>query len=150
MSDRVLIQLLNEMDGVESSKHVIVVGATNRPASLDLALLRPGRFDHLVYIPLPDYECRREILRLNVIGNKMPTEEEIDTEELGKLTEGYTGAELCMICREAGMNALGRDLMNGKVSKNDFKFALKKILPRITKETLDYYDNFYILNFIFY
>jgi SpoVK/Ycf46/Vps4 family AAA+-type ATPase len=73
----------------------------------------------------------------------MPTEEEIDIEEFAKMTQGYTGAEVCMICREAGMNALSRDLMNGKVSKNDFLAALNKVLPRITKETLAYYDNFY-------
>ena len=74
------------MDGIESSKHVIVVAATNRPDSLDLALLRPGRFDHLVYIPLPDIDGRKEVLKINVLGNKMPTEEDIDLDELAKMT----------------------------------------------------------------
>ena len=72
----------------------------------------------------------------------MPREDDIDIEDLAKRTEGYTGAEIWMICREAGMNALSRDLMNAKVKKEDFDHALKKILPRITKETIEYYDNF--------
>ena len=130
------------MDGVESLKHVIIIAATNRPDSLDLALLRPGRFDHLIYISLPDIECRREILKINIFGNKMPIEDDVVIEELARLTEGYTGAETCMIVREAGMNALSRDLTNSKVEKDDFLHALKKIRPRITKDTIKYYDDF--------
>lgn len=131
------------MDGIESLKHVIVIAATNRPDSLDLALLRPGRFDHLIYISLPDKECRKEIFNLNVIRNNMPAENDFNIDELATLTEGYTGAETCMIIREAGMNALSRDLDHAKVEKEDFLLALKKLRPRINKETMDYYENFY-------
>ena len=143
VSDRVLTQLLIEMDGVDTLKHVIVVAATNRPHSLDLALLRPGRFDHLIYVSLPDLSCRREILKLNIIGNKMPAHTDVSIDELSTLTEGYTGAEVCMIVREAGMNALSRDLMHGSVQNEDFILSLKKIKPRITKDTIKYYENFY-------
>jgi len=142
VSDRVLTQLLTEMDGVDSLKHVIVVAATNRPDSIDMALLRPGRFDHLIYIDLPDKDCRREILNLNIVKNNMPREEDININELATLTEGYTGAETCMIVREAGMNALARDLQNAKVEKDDFLYALKKIKPRIGKDTISYYESF--------
>ena len=138
-----MTQLLIEMDGIESLKHVIVVAATNRPDSLDLALLRPGRFDHLIYVSLPDKECRREIFNINVIKNKMPAEQDVDIDELSRLSEGYTGAETCMIVREAGMNALSRDLEHATVEKEDFLAALKKIRPRITKDTIEYYENFH-------
>jgi AAA family ATPase len=155
VSDRVLTQLLTEMDGVETLKQVIVVAATNRPDSIDIALMRPGRFDEHIHVSLPDFKCRYEILRINIVGNKMPASKEIDIKELANKTEGYTGAEICMICREAGLNALGKRLDQSKLNSNeeiiiepdcikqeDFDVALEKITPRITQDTLDYYKNF--------
>ena len=105
VSDRVLCQLLTEMDGVETLKHVIVIAATNRPDIIDIGLTRPGRFDHLIYIPPPDLHCRKEIFKLNIIGNKMPVIE-VDIDALANKTEGFSGAEICLICREAGLHAL--------------------------------------------
>ncbi|KAK1443987.1 AAA-family ATPase [Babesia gibsoni] len=107
VGSRVLNQLLNEMDGINSLKHVLVVGATNRPDLMDSALLRPGRLDRLVYIPLPDMEARKSIF--NIYLKKLPTDGfdvARESEEFAKITDGYSGAEIAMICREAAMSAL--------------------------------------------
>jgi len=99
------------MDGIEGLKNVVIIAATNRPEIIDKALTRPGRFDHLIYVPPPDLECRREILKINILGNSMPVKEgDLDIEELAKATEGYSGAELTLIVREAGLHALSRDI----------------------------------------
>ena len=99
------------MDGIEGLKNVVIIAATNRPEIIDKALTRPGRFDHLIYVPPPDLECRREILKINILGNNMPIKEgDLDIEELAKATEGYSGAELTLIVREAGLHALSRDI----------------------------------------
>jgi len=99
------------MDGIEGLKNVVIIAATNRPEIIDKALTRPGRFDHLIYVPPPDLECRREILKINILGNNMPVKEgDLDIEELAKATEGYSGAELTLIVREAGLHALSRDI----------------------------------------
>lgn len=121
VSDRVLCQLLTEMDGVETLKHVIVIAATNRPDIIDIGLTRPGRFDHLIYIPPPDLNCRKEIFKLNIIGNKMPVSE-VDIDALANKTEGFSGAEICLICREAGLHALSNIMIffkefNKKINK---------------------------------
>ena len=93
------------MDGIEIN-NVITIAATNRPDIIDIGLTRPGRIDHLIQVPPPDFEARVEILKLNIIGNKMPVSEDICIEELAKKTERYSGAEICLICREAGLKAL--------------------------------------------
>lgn len=104
VSDRALCQLLNEMDGVESRAQVIVVAATNRLDIIDSALLRPGRFDRLIYVPLPKQEAREQIIRINV--SKMQRDENIDYLKLALMSEGMSGAEIALICREAGLKAL--------------------------------------------
>lgn len=112
VGNRVLSQLLNEMDGINSMKQVLVIGATNRPDLIDSALLRPGRFDRLVYIPLPDMEARKRIFMIHL--KRMPTDGfdiEQTSHELANSTDGYSGAEIAMICREGGMAAL-RELVN--------------------------------------
>ncbi len=85
VSDKVLCQLLNEMDGIEGREKVVIMGATNRPDILDKALIRPGRFDRLIYIPPPDCEARKEIFRINIA--KMQVEENINLEELAEMTQ---------------------------------------------------------------
>ncbi len=122
--------------------NVITIAATNRPDILDIGITRPGRIDHLIYVPPPDEEARVEILKLNIIGNKMPVCEEISIEDLAIKTDRYSGAEICLICREAGLNALSRDLNEKEIRKEDFIRALEKVKPRITKETLRYYRDF--------
>jgi SpoVK/Ycf46/Vps4 family AAA+-type ATPase len=96
------------MDGIESRAHVIVVAATNRLDIIDKALLRPGRFDRLIYVPLPDQASRQEIFRINL--SRMPIDREnIDFAKLGHITEGMSGAEITLVCREAGLKALTED-----------------------------------------
>ena len=102
-----LIQLLTEMDGMESVKHVIVIAATNRPDVIDSALMRPGRFDHLILVSTPNSSAREEILRINIHGSKMPLDEDVELLELSTMTGGYSGAEIVMICREAALLAMG-------------------------------------------
>jgi SpoVK/Ycf46/Vps4 family AAA+-type ATPase len=140
VSERVLCQLLTEMDGVEGLKNVIIVAATNRPDIIDKALTRPGRFDHLIYVPPPDFEGRLQIFKLNI--RKMPIDTSIDLQDLAGWTEGYSGAEISLVCREAGLSALSSDINSELVLMKDFEHALKKVKSRITKELLDYYKNF--------
>jgi transitional endoplasmic reticulum ATPase len=126
---------------------VIIVAATNRPDIIDKALTRPGRFDHLIYVPPPDFEGRLQIFKLNI--RKMPIDTSIgkncklvDLQDLAGWTEGYSGAEISLVCREAGLSALSSDINSELVLMKDFEHALKKVKSRITKELLDYYKNF--------
>eukprot|EP00922_Rhytidocystis_sp_ex-Travisia-forbesii_P041134 GHVS01061387.1.p1 GENE.GHVS01061387.1~~GHVS01061387.1.p1 ORF type:complete len:757 (+),score=145.70 GHVS01061387.1:190-2460(+) len=113
-AERVVNQLLTEMDGVEERKNVFVVAATNRPDIIDPAMLRPGRLDRLLYVPLPDKEERLDILRTLCRGK--PLDEDVDMSRLSEMTEGYTGADLAAVLREATMAALERcvDTVNGE------------------------------------
>eukprot|EP00826_Nyctotherus_ovalis_P004586 TRINITY_DN11000_c0_g3_i1.p1 TRINITY_DN11000_c0_g3~~TRINITY_DN11000_c0_g3_i1.p1 ORF type:complete len:354 (+),score=92.90 TRINITY_DN11000_c0_g3_i1:559-1620(+) len=104
VSDRALCQLLNELDGYEALNQVVVVAATNRPMSIDKALLRPGRMDRLIYVREPDAAGREEVLRIHT--KRMPLSKDVDIKKLAEKMEGYSGAELALACREAGMNAL--------------------------------------------
>jgi len=90
--DRVINQLLTEMDGVGAKKNIFIVGATNRPEIMDEALLRPGRLDQLIYIPLPDQPSRLGILRANL--RKTPLSKDVDLNFIGNITEGFSGADL--------------------------------------------------------
>ncbi|KAJ1964505.1 hypothetical protein GGI12_001377 [Dipsacomyces acuminosporus] len=117
VQERVLSTLLNEMDGVEgdgAGGNVLVVGATNRIDMMDAALLRPGRFDRIVYVPPPDRDARREILAIR--GRKMPLHEDVDFDRLADLTEGFSGADLANLSREAALLALRRDIDVKQVS----------------------------------
>jgi transitional endoplasmic reticulum ATPase len=91
-SDRVINQLLTEMDGVGAKKNIFIVGATNRPEIMDEALLRPGRLDQLIYIPLPDNPSRLSILKANL--RKTPLAKDVDLNFLANITEGFSGADL--------------------------------------------------------
>ncbi|RLE51105.1 MAG: AAA family ATPase, partial [Candidatus Methanomethylicota archaeon] len=137
VTERVISQLLTEMDGLITLENVVVIGATNRPDILDPALLRPGRFDRLIYIPPPDYKARIEILRIHT--RNMPLTDDVNLEEIAKLTEGYSGSDLEAVCREAAMSALREDINAKRVSKRHFEYALKKIKPSITNEMIQYY-----------
>ncbi|CAG8465126.1 3968_t:CDS:10 [Diversispora eburnea] len=109
VQERVLSMLLNEMDGIEIVNNVLVVGATNRPDMLDDALLRPGRFDKLIYIPPPDLVARKEILKIHT--SKIPLSDDVDLNVIAEQTEFYSGADLKNLCRESAMIAL-REMMN--------------------------------------
>lgn len=109
LNSRIIATLLNEMDGIEAMSDVIVIGATNRPQSLDPALLRPGRLDRLVYVGPPDHEARKQILRSRM-AKMAVCADQIDLDRLGQMTEGCSGAEVVSICQEAGLLAMDEDI----------------------------------------
>ncbi|RLG56287.1 MAG: proteasome-activating nucleotidase [Candidatus Hydrothermarchaeota archaeon] len=123
---RTLMQLLAEMDGFDARGDVRIIAATNRPDILDPAMLRPGRFDRLIEIPLPDHEGRIEIFKIHT--RKMNLSEDISYEELAKETEGASGADIKAICTEAGMFAIREN--RNKVTSLDFSKAIDKILGK--------------------
>ena len=137
VTEQVVSQLLTEMSGVEDIKDVVVMATTNRPDILDQALLRPGRFDKIIYVPQPDEEAREEIFKIHT--KCMPIEG-VDFGKLAKKTEGYSGADIEAIVREAALFALRRsDLKAKTVTKQDFEDALKKVQPSITEDLTSKY-----------
>ncbi|MGB9718988.1 MAG: CDC48 family AAA ATPase [Candidatus Anstonellales archaeon] len=123
--ERVVDTLLTEMDGLKGLRGVVVIGATNRPDILDTALLRAGRFDKLIELPMPDERTRLEIFKVHV--KKMPLDRSVDFAELAKITEGYTGADIENVTREAGMMAIRTG--SKTVSMKMFIEAMKEIRP---------------------
>lgn len=107
-ADRVMNQLLTEMDGVGAKKNVFIIGATNRPDIIDTALMRPGRLDQLIYIPMPDYESRLSILRATL--RKSPVSKEVDLSYLASQTDKFTGADLTEICQSACKLAIREEI----------------------------------------
>ncbi|MFH1774690.1 MAG: CDC48 family AAA ATPase [Methanobacteriota archaeon] len=145
VGERVLNQLLTEMDGMEELHSVVVIAATNRPDMLDPALLRPGRFDKLLLVPAPDEEARLEIFKVHT--KNMPLDESVDLNKLVKQTNSYAGADIEGLCREAAMLAIreslvGGDLETKKVGMEHFAEAMKKIRPSVTKEVALSYEGF--------
>ncbi len=138
--ERVLNQLLTEMDGLEDLHWVIVLAATNRPDILDPALLRPGRFDRLVYVRPPDKKTRYAIFKIHTRG--MPLAEDVDLEELADMTEGYVGADIEAVCREAVMLALRENINAEKVEMRHFLEALKKVKPSVNEAMISFYERF--------
>jgi transitional endoplasmic reticulum ATPase len=137
VTERVLNQLLAEMDGLEDLNDVLVVGATNRPDMLDPALLRPGRFDKVLLVNAPEEEGRLEILKIHT--QKMPLAKDINLKEIAKETVGYTGADLEAVAREAAYFALREDINSKQVRKKHITESLKKIRPSVNKSTIDLY-----------
>ena len=136
--ERVVNQLLVEMDGLEVLKDVVVVAATNRPDMIDPALLRSGRFDRAVFIGPPAKDGREEILRIH--ARNMPLSEDVDLIEIADLTDGYVGSDLEAICREAVLLAM-RENFNAKiVEMRHFRNALKKVRRALNENILEYYQ----------
>lgn len=123
---RTLMQLLAELDGFDPLDNVKVIAATNRIDILDPAILRPGRFDRLIYVPPPDLNARYEIFKIHTA--KMKLAEDVDLWELARLTEGATGADIKAIVTEAGYNALRAGRQN--VTREDFLKAIEKVLKK--------------------
>ncbi|KAG0206354.1 spermatogenesis associated protein 5 [Mortierella sp. GBA30] len=142
VSDRVLSQLLNELDGIEPLVNVTVVAATNRPDIMDPALMRPGRIDRILYVSPPDLASRREILRLQIHSKKMACDADVEIESLAEQTEGCSGAEVVALCQEAAMKAMEESLDIACVSKRHFEQALAGMTRRITPEMIQFYDDF--------
>ncbi|KHN73888.1 Spermatogenesis-associated protein 5 [Toxocara canis] len=118
VGDRVLAQLLTELDGLEKKSGVLVLAATNRPDTLDSALLRPGRLDRAIYVPLPDEDTRLSILRLHLNG--MQIGEDVDMDELVSGTSGYSGAEIVALCRQAALIAMRENIDAEMVQRKHF------------------------------
>lgn len=138
VTERVVSQLLTELDGIGGLHGVVVIGATNRPDILDPALLRPGRFDGLIYVPPPDEGSRLEIFKIHTKG--MPLGKGVSLSELAKMTKGYSGADIEALCREAGMSALRRSMKEKVVSVEDFRIAMGKVSPSISSDMESWYE----------
>jgi transitional endoplasmic reticulum ATPase len=132
VTERVVNTLLAEMDGLEELQGVVVIAASNRPALLDPALLRPGRFDDLVYVSVPDREGRLHILKIHT--SKMPLGDDVNLEELADRTQGYTGADLEDLTRRAGLQALREDINTTSIPQRLFEKALKETRASVTEE----------------
>ncbi|MDP6459497.1 MAG: AAA family ATPase, partial [Candidatus Hydrothermarchaeota archaeon] len=148
VTERVISQLLTELDGLEELQGVVIIAATNRPDILDTALLRPGRFDRLLEVPSPDLEARKAIFKIHT--EKKPLAGDVSIDVLAGKTEGYTGADIAAVCNEAVMLAI-REYLKGegklekqvlkkhlKLKMRYFKEAFSKVRP-ISKRELEEY-----------
>ncbi|NYZ79293.1 CDC48 family AAA ATPase [Candidatus Micrarchaeota archaeon] len=133
VAERIVNSLLTEMDGLQNLKNVVVLAATNRPDMLDPALLRPGRFDKVIQLPAPDEKMRLEIFKIHTKG--MPLAKDVELKELAKKSEGYTGADIEGLCREAGMFAIRGG--SEDVNMSHFIEALSQVRPSITKHQIE-------------
>jgi transitional endoplasmic reticulum ATPase len=140
VSERVISQLLTELDGVITLEDVVIIAATNKPDIVDPAVLRPGRFDRLIYVPEPDEKARLEIFKLYT--KEMPITKDVDLAELSKTTKNYSGADIEAVCREAAMFALRLDVKSKEVTLPDFQKALEKVNPSILPEMETWYKSF--------
>jgi transitional endoplasmic reticulum ATPase len=138
VTERVVNTILSEMDGLEELNNVVVIGASNRPNLIDPALLRPGRFDELIYVAPPDTPGRRRILAIHT--SAMPVAPDVDLDALADRTERFTGADLEDLVRRAGLSALRRGLETGKVTMADFDSALTETRASVTEQMLTEYD----------
>ncbi|KAM4781166.1 ATPase family gene 2 protein homolog A isoform 2-T2 [Cyanocitta cristata] len=140
VADRVLAQLLTEMDGIEQLKDVTILAATNRPDMIDKALLRPGRIDRIIYVPLPDAATRQEIFKLHF--QSMPVSDDVCLAELVEHTQKYSGAEITAVCREAALLALQEDIHAKSITGRHFRSALTVVSPRIPDSLIQFYADY--------
>ncbi|MGM0592146.1 MAG: CDC48 family AAA ATPase [Halobacteriota archaeon] len=149
VSERVVSQLLTELDGLEALEDVVVIATTNRPDLIDSALLRPGRLDRHVHVPVPDEDARRAILDVHTRGK--PLADDIDLDRLARQTDGYVGADIEALCREAAMAAsrefitsvkpeeIVESVGNVRITMQHFEDALEEVGPSVTDETRERY-----------
>ena len=148
VTERVVSQFLTEMDGLVELKDVVIIAATNRPDLIDSSMLRPGRFDRLIYIPMPDKDARKRILEIHL--SRMAVSD-VSAEWLAEITEDFSGADLEMLSREAGMLALREHILPGisreeliidriRVTKEHFQEAMTRIKPHLSKDVLEEYS----------
>jgi transitional endoplasmic reticulum ATPase len=138
VTERVVNTILAELDGLEELGSVVVIGATNRPNLIDPALLRPGRFDELIYVPVPDRGGRERILAIHT--GKMPLAGDVDLGALAGRTERFTGADLEDLVRRAGLNALRASIDTKEVTMADFEQALGETRASVTEEAEKEYE----------
>jgi transitional endoplasmic reticulum ATPase len=140
VSERVISQLLTEMDGILALEDIVVIAATNRPDIVDPAVLRPGRFDRLIYVPEPDEKSRTQIFKIHT--KDMPLAKDLNLTELVATTKNYSGADIEALCRESAMHALRRDVNAKEVSMMDFQETIKKTGPSVTPDMEKWYRSF--------
>jgi transitional endoplasmic reticulum ATPase len=150
VSERVVSQLLTELDGLEALEDVVVIATSNRPDLIDSALLRPGRLDRHVHVPVPDEAARRAIF--DVHTRNKPLADDVDLDSLARKTEGYVGADVEAVCREAAMTAsrefihsvtkeeIGESVGNVRITMAHFEQALDEVTPSVTQETRRRYE----------
>ncbi len=138
VTERIISQMLTEMDGLETLHNVVVIAATNRPDLIDEAILRPGRFDRVTFIPLPDIDARKEIIHIHT--RDMPLEKDVNIDELASRTDGFTGADAAALCNEAALLRIRRFIAKGgkisdpdakklRIAMSDFQEAAEKVRP---------------------
>lgn len=132
VGQRVLAQVLTEMDGIRDRGHVIVIGATNKPQLVDAALLRPGRFDRLILVPPPDEQARKAIFEIQF--RSMSVSDDVDSGELAKRTESFSGADITAVCRQAGIHALEADIQAEYICMKHFVQAVEATVPSLGNE----------------
>ncbi|MBS7652055.1 CDC48 family AAA ATPase [Candidatus Bathyarchaeota archaeon] len=137
VTERVISQLLTEIDGLVTLQNVVVIAATNRPDILDPAVLRPGRLDRRIYVPPPDENARLRILEIKT--KNMPLDKSVDLALLAKKMAGYSGADIESVCREAAFYAMRRDINSGVITLEDFEKALSEVSPSITPDMEKWY-----------
>ena len=150
VGERVVSQLLTELDGLEELEDVVVVATTNRPDLIDSALLRPGRLDRHVHVPVPDRDARRAIFAVHT--RSKPMADDVDLDELADRTDGYVGADIEAVCREASMSATrefinsvsaedaAKSVDNVRVTREHFEEALDEVGPSVDEETREQYE----------
>ena len=139
VTERVVSQLLAEISGLEELHDVVVVAATNRPDIVDPALLRPGRFDRQILVPTPNTAARLEILKVHT--KDMPITKDVDLKKLVAQTEGFSGADMEALTREAGMHALRKNIDVQAITKTDFDAAIKEVKPSVSEDMNKFYDS---------
>ena len=140
VAERVISQLLTEMDGIVSLQDIVVIAATNRPDIVDPAVIRPGRFDRLIYVPEPDEKGRLQVFK--IYTERMPLAKDVNLATLATMTKTYSGADIEALCRESALHALRRDIKTQEVSLRDFEDAMKQIGPSVSPDMEKWYKNF--------
>jgi len=140
VTERVISQLLTEMDGIVALVDIVVIAATNRPDIVDPAVLRPGRFDRLIYVPQPDEKSRLEIFK--IYTKNMPLTKDVDPAHLATITQNYCGADIQALCREAAMHALRENIDAKEVTMTNFQEAMKRIGPSVSPDMEKWYKRF--------
>ncbi len=138
VTERIVDTFLTEMDGLKALKSVLVIGASNRPDIIDPALLRAGRFDRIIEVPLPEEQTRLHILKIHT--KKMPLDSSVNLKEVAKMTGSFTGADIENLCREAGMCAVREGVT--KVINDHFLEAMKNIMPSLRKRDMESVERF--------
>ena len=141
VTDRIVNQLLTEMDGISELRDVVIIAATNRPDIIDPSLLRPGRFDRILYVPPPDKEARKEIFKVHLKG--VPLDKDVDLDKLAEMTENYSGADIMALVREAVYKALEENGMKPtRVKMKHFEAAMEEVHPSLDAEIVRWYETF--------